>query len=110
MDRAWAGPIHAPHVLIRPLLACLTALLRLFGSAAPVWADFALPPLPDGPEALEPAIDATTMTLHHDRHHAADVANLKAQIKANTERHAYREADASGLLEQLSHKSIASID
>jgi Fe-Mn family superoxide dismutase len=72
-----------PHVLIRPLLACLTALLLVFGSAAPVWADFALPPLPYAPEALEPAIDATTMTLHHDRHHAAYVANLNAQIKAN---------------------------
>lgn len=66
----------------RPLLACLTALLLLVG-AAPGWADFALPPLPYGPEALEPAIGAATMTLHHDRHHAVYVANLNAQIPAN---------------------------
>jgi Fe-Mn family superoxide dismutase len=72
-----------PRFLIRPLLACLCALLLLLGPAAPVRADFALPPLPYAAEALEPAIDATTMTLHHDRHHAAYVANLNAQIKAN---------------------------
>jgi Fe-Mn family superoxide dismutase len=72
-----------PRLPIRPLLACVTALLLLLGPAAPVWADFALPPLPYAPEALEPAIDATTMALHHDRHHAAYVANLNAQIKAN---------------------------
>ena len=71
------------HVLIRPLLACLTALLLQLAAAAPVWADFDLPPLPYGADALEPAIDASTMTLHHDRHHGAYVANLNAQIKAN---------------------------
>ena len=42
-----------------------------------------LPPLPYAPEALEPAIDASTMTIHHDRHHGAYVANLNGQIKAN---------------------------
>lgn len=72
-----------PCVLIRPLLACLTALLLQLGAAAPAWADFALPPLPYAADALEPAIDATTMTLHHDRHHGAYVANLNAQIKAD---------------------------
>ena len=71
------------RLLIRPLLACLTAFLLLLGAAAPVRADFGLPPLPYAPEALEPAIDATTMTLHHDRHHAAYVANLNAQIKVD---------------------------
>lgn len=72
-----------PCVLIRPLLACLTALILQLGAAAPAWADFALPPLPYAADALEPAIDATTMTLHHDRHHGAYVANLNAQIKAD---------------------------
>jgi len=70
-------------LLTRPLLACLTALLLLWGPALPARADFALPPLPYGAEALEPAIDATTMTIHHDRHHGAYVANLNAQIPAN---------------------------
>ena len=71
------------RVLIRPLLACLTAVALLIGAAQTAWADFALPPLPYAAEALEPAIDATTMTIHHDRHHAAYVANLNAQIAAN---------------------------
>jgi Fe-Mn family superoxide dismutase len=35
------------------------------------------------PAGLEPAIDATTMTIHHDRHHGAYVANLNGQIAAN---------------------------
>jgi Fe-Mn family superoxide dismutase len=51
--------------------------------AAPAWAEFSLPPLPYATEALEPVIDATTMSIHHDRHHAAYVANLNAQIAAN---------------------------
>jgi superoxide dismutase, Fe-Mn family len=68
----------------RPLLAGLaTLVLLLMAGAAPAWADFALPPLPYASEALEPAIDATTMSIHHDRHHAAYVANLNAQIGAN---------------------------
>jgi Fe-Mn family superoxide dismutase len=69
--------------LPRSVLACLTALLVLLASALPAWADFNLPPLPYAPDALEPAIDATTMTIHHDRHHGAYVANLNAQIAAN---------------------------
>ena len=65
------------------LLAGLMAVLLLVGGALPAWAAFALPPLPYGPEALEPVIDAATMTIHHDRHHGAYVANLNAQIEAN---------------------------
>jgi Fe-Mn family superoxide dismutase len=37
---------------------------------------FTLPPLPYAKNALEPAIDALTMEIHHDRHHAAYVKNL----------------------------------
>ncbi len=72
-----------PRFPPRPLLACLAALLLLLASAAPAWAEFSLPPLPYAVEALEPVIDATTMTLHHDRHHGAYVANLNAQIQTN---------------------------
>ena len=42
---------------------------------------FTLPPLPYAPEANEPHIDAMTMTIHHDRHHAAYVANLNNAAK-----------------------------
>jgi Fe-Mn family superoxide dismutase len=67
---------------LKPLLACLTALLLLLGTALPARADYSLPPLPYATDALEPAIDATTMAIHHDRHHGAYVANLNAQIKS----------------------------
>lgn len=43
-------------------------------------ADFMLPPLPYAADALEPSIDATTMTIHHDRHHKTYVDNLNAAI------------------------------
>ncbi|MEB3173108.1 MAG: superoxide dismutase [Cyanobacteriota bacterium] len=65
------------------LLSLVASVLVLVSGAMPAWADFTLPPLPYAAKALEPAIDATTMTIHHDRHHAAYVANLNAQIAAN---------------------------
>ncbi len=37
---------------------------------------FALAPLPYPASALEPHIDAQTMTIHHDRHHNTYVTNL----------------------------------
>ena len=37
---------------------------------------FAVPPLPYPFDALQPYIDARTMEIHHDKHHAAYVANL----------------------------------
>jgi Fe-Mn family superoxide dismutase len=40
-----------------------------------------LPPLPYAPAALEPHIDATTMSIHHDKHHQAYVNNLNAAIE-----------------------------
>lgn len=38
--------------------------------------------LPYAPEALEPHIDAQTMTIHHDKHHAAYVTNLNKALDA----------------------------
>ena len=69
--------------LIQRLLACLTAVLLLLGGVLPARAEFSLPPLPYAADALEPAIDAATMALHHDRHHAAYVANLNSLIQTN---------------------------
>lgn len=54
--------------------------------AAPVEAPaaaFVLEPLPYAPEALEPAIDAETMRIHHGRHHKAYVDNLNAAVAAD---------------------------
>ena len=46
-------------------------------AAAPATAGpFKLPPLGYAYEALEPHIDATTMNIHHTRHHGAFVSNL----------------------------------
>jgi superoxide dismutase, Fe-Mn family len=42
---------------------------------------FTLPPLPYAFDALEPYIDAQTMQIHHDKHHAAYVNNLNAAIE-----------------------------
>jgi len=43
-------------------------------------AAFVLPPLPYAFDALEPHIDAKTMEIHHDKHHAAYVAGLNAAL------------------------------
>ncbi len=42
--------------------------------------EFTLPPLSYAYKALEPHIDARTMRLHHDKHHAAYVKNLNAAV------------------------------
>lgn len=41
---------------------------------------FTLAPLPYAFDALEPHIDARTMEIHHDKHHAAYTTNLNAAI------------------------------
>ncbi len=46
---------------------------------------FQLPPLPYPNDALEPNIDAKTMEIHHDKHHAAYVNNLNAAIEGNAD-------------------------
>lgn len=45
-------------------------------------AAFALPALPYAAGALEPAIDAQTMQIHHGRHHQGYVNNLNAAVAA----------------------------
>lgn len=44
-----------------------------------------LAPLPYAFDALEPHIDARTMEIHHDRHHAAYVANLNGALEKHPE-------------------------
>ena len=46
-----------------------------------------LPPLPYDPAALEPHVDARTMVLHHDLHHASYVANLNSALEKFPELH-----------------------
>jgi Fe-Mn family superoxide dismutase len=42
---------------------------------------FELPALTYASDALEPNIDKTTMEIHHDKHHAAYVANLNKALE-----------------------------
>ena len=44
-----------------------------------------LPPLPYGFGALEPHIDAQTMQIHHDKHHAAYVNNLNKALDGHAD-------------------------
>ena len=46
---------------------------------------YTLPPLPYAFDALEPHIDARTMEIHHDKHHAAYVNNLNNALKDHPE-------------------------
>ena len=46
---------------------------------------FELPKLPYAVDALEPYIDAQTMTIHHDKHHQAYITNLNGALKKRPE-------------------------
>jgi Fe-Mn family superoxide dismutase len=64
-------------------LATLPGAIAQTNSTAPAAAPsgpFTLPPLPYAYDALEPFIDAETMHIHHDKHHAAYVANLNKAV------------------------------
>ena len=54
-----------------------------------------LPPLPYAYDALEPHIDARTMMLHHDKHHASYVEKLNAALDKHPE---FRARPAAWLL------------
>jgi Fe-Mn family superoxide dismutase len=65
----------AVTTLVRPL--------RALAADPPPTGPFKLPPLPYSPDALEPHIDAQTMTIHHDRHHQAYINNLNTALANN---------------------------
>jgi Fe-Mn family superoxide dismutase len=44
---------------------------------------YTLPPLPYAFDAMEPWIDARTMEIHHDKHHAAYVSNLNKALEGH---------------------------
>jgi Fe-Mn family superoxide dismutase len=46
---------------------------------------YTLPKLPYAFDALEPYIDAKTMEIHHDKHHAAYVSKLNAAIEGKAD-------------------------
>lgn len=61
--------------------ATAVALPRARADGTGLTYPFSLPPLPYATNANEPFIDATTMEIHHGKHHAAYVANLNAALK-----------------------------
>ncbi len=63
-------------------LALTPHALRAQAPAAPTAAEgvFKLPPLGYDYDALEPHIDAETMKIHHDKHHAAYVSKLNEAV------------------------------
>ena len=62
-------------------------------------AKFELPPLPYDYAALEPHIDTQTMTIHHDKHHAAYVTNLNNALEGHADLQAM---SAEDLIKNLS--------
>ena len=76
----------------RRFLATSTATIASCGAAAHILlrgrtapaaesVGYALPALPYAYDALEPYIDAQTMTIHHTKHHQAYVNNLKTALE-----------------------------
>jgi len=68
---------------------------------------FTLPPLPYPYDALEPHIDAQTMQIHHDKHHAAYINNLNnalaqaPELASSLKQKGASEETLAGLLKDL---------
>lgn len=71
--------LHRRQFIQLGTLAAGAVLLPQGASAAD--AKPSLPPLPYSFGALEPHIDAKTMEIHHDKHHAVYVAGLTAALE-----------------------------
>jgi superoxide dismutase, Fe-Mn family len=78
------------HILTAPAAAALlmsgtASAQKASPKAEQAQAGFVLPALPYATNALEPAIDAETMTIHHDRHHKAYVDALNKAVAASSD-------------------------
>jgi Fe-Mn family superoxide dismutase len=77
VDSALRAAVHLRSSRIPSELAKSSfALFSAYGGAKPT-----LPDLPYDYGALEPAISAETMTLHHSKHHATYVNNLGVALE-----------------------------
>src|SRR5436190_10521779 len=78
---------HALRIATFSTAACAVVFDKrlVMGQASPAptaaaSGPFKLSPLPYAFDALEPHIDAKTMEIHHDKHHAAYVSNLNKAL------------------------------
>lgn len=89
------------QALMAGLAATAVASLPWRGWAQAPDGPFTLPPLPYAPDALEPAIDARTMELHHGRHHQAYVTNLNRALAEHSQLHGVPLRDLLARLDEL---------
>lgn len=104
MTRRTALKTAAGSTAALTLLGPATALVPAQAAApnAPaVNGPFLLPKLPYAFDALEPHIDAKTMEIHHDKHHAAYVTNLNKAVQAKPELLPAGITDQNKALEEL---------
>jgi Fe-Mn family superoxide dismutase len=94
-----AAGIVAAASAPRALFAQAPAAAPAAGPAAT--GPFVLPPLTYPFNAFEPHIDAKTMEIHHDKHHAAYVANLNTLAKTHPQLAASGVTDVLGNLSAL---------
>jgi Fe-Mn family superoxide dismutase len=69
--------VEMPRPTLLPRKDNAPKSLRAFDDAR---GEYVLPPLPYQPDALEPAIDAKTVEVHHGKHHAAYVAGANKAL------------------------------
>ncbi|MDO9710151.1 superoxide dismutase [Paracraurococcus lichenis] len=81
------GLLLGAAAIAAPLAAAPRRVFAQAAAPAAPTGPFTLPPLPYAPEANEAAIDARTMQIHHDLHHAAYVNNLNAAVKDHSALH-----------------------
>jgi Fe-Mn family superoxide dismutase len=75
--RTW---IRSTSVAAAGVAAGISPARSLSGAEPAEGEPFSLPPLPYPANALEPAIDARTMEIHHGAHHAGYVKKLNAAV------------------------------
>ena len=66
-------------------VAAVAPRIVLAQTTPPAAGPFRQDPLPYAANALEPAVDARTMEIHHGKHHAAYVNNLNKALEGQTQ-------------------------
>ena len=93
--RSVSSPVRRAFLFGSAAAALATSLRAAEADGSPPAADpkasltypFAVPALPYAAGANEPWIDAETMQLHHDKHHAGYVTNLNAALEHHADLH-----------------------